>query len=216
VSSISSGAASSASPNAAPIRVVPAISDDGGPDPRSYKYFWKTGEEDEKRNQMLALAANEVRLYALQLAKNHISETPVTPKAAANRRTAAKESKPVFDNVQFRGYDIWLNNQLVMLLTADASIPGWSQPGANAQPYHVTLVARTDIYGDLKKIHSGITDRFHLDVTPQLEFIDVVDADGDGRGEMLFRETSDAGSGYIIYRATPDKLWKLFDSLSAE
>jgi hypothetical protein len=203
-------------PNGSQVHVVPAISDAGGPDPQSYKFFWKTGEEEEKRNQMLAVAANEVRLYALELAKNHITQTPVTPKAAAKRRTAAKESKPVFDNVQFHGYDLWLNNQLVMVLTADATIPGWTEPGADAQPFHMTLVARTDIYGDIKKLYSGITDKFHLDVTPQLELIDAVDADGDGRGEFLFRETADAGSGYIIYRATPDKLWKLFDSLNAE
>jgi len=30
----------------------------------------------------------------------------------------------------------------------------------------------------------------------------------------LFQETTDAGSGYVIYRATGDKLWKMFDSLA--
>ena len=47
-----------------------------------------------------------------------------------------------------------------------------------------------------------------------MELIDAVDADGDGRGELLFRETSDAGTGWVIYRATADKLWKMFDSLN--
>jgi hypothetical protein len=61
-----------------------------------------------------------------------------------------------------------------------------------------------------------VTDKFHLDVTPRLELIDAVDADGDGRAELLFHETADAGSGYVIYRATADKLWKMFDSLNAE
>ena len=85
-----------------------------------------------------------------------------------------------------------------------------------AQLQLLTLVARTDIYGNLRKLYSGVTDKFHLDVTPQLELIDAVDVDGDGRGELLFRETTDAGSGYVIYRATADKLWKMFDSLNAE
>ena len=78
----------------------------------------------------------------------------------------------------------------------------------------MTLVARTDIYGNLRKLYAGVTDKFHLDVTPRLELIDAVDADGDGRAELLFRETTDAGSGYVIYRATADKLWKVFDSLA--
>ena len=78
------------------------------------------------------------------------------------------------------------------------------------------LVAHPDIYNNLQKLYVGITDKYHLDVTPRLELIDVVDADGDGRGEFLFRETSDAGSGYVIYRATADTLWKMYDSLNPE
>jgi hypothetical protein len=48
-------------------------------------------------------------------------------------------------------------------------------------------------------------------VTPRMEFIDVVDADGDGRGELLFREISDAGSSYVVYRVGADQLWQLFE-----
>jgi hypothetical protein len=33
---------------------------------------------------------------------------------------------------------------------------------------------------------------------------------------LLFHEASDAANGWVIYRATPDKLWKLFDSLNPE
>ena len=203
--------------SAAPARIVAAISDGGGPDPQSYKFFWKTGEEDEKRNQMLALAAIEVRAYAAALMKNQILAHPVTPKTGSNsRKVAAKQAEPVFEDVQFRGFDVWLTNQAVLILSAEAKIPGATGAAAGAEPYSIMLVARTDIYGNLRKLYSGVTDKFHLDVTPRLELIDVVDADGDGRGELLFREASDAGNGYMIYRATADKLWKMFDSLNAE
>jgi hypothetical protein len=203
--------------SATPARIVAAISDGGGPDPQSYKFFWKTGEEDEKRNQMLALAAIEVRAYAAALMKNQILAHPVTPKTGSNsRKVAAKQAEPVFEDVQFRGFDVWLTNQAVLILSAEAKIPGATGAAAGAEPYSIMLVARTDIYGNLRKLYSGVTDKFHLDVTPRLELIDVVDADGDGRGELLFRETSDAGNGYMIYRATADKLWKMFDSLNAE
>jgi hypothetical protein len=43
-----------------------------------------------------------------------------------------------------------------------------------------------------------------------MELIDAVDADGDGRGELLFRRTFD-GSAYAIYRVTADGLWPLFE-----
>jgi hypothetical protein len=202
---------------AEPIRLMAAISDAAGPEAESYKFFWKRGEEEERQNQMLALAGDQVRAYAAALLKNHISATPVTPKMAAANLKAQKQAKPVFDDVQFHGFDLWLANQPVMVLTAKARIPGWpDNSAASGEPYSVVLVARTDIYGDLRKLYAGVTDRFHLDVAPQLELIDTVDADGDGLGELLFRKTSDAGSGYVIYRATADKLWKLFDSLNPE
>jgi hypothetical protein len=198
-------------------QLVPAISDDGGPDPRPYKFYWKTGEEEERRNQMLALAADEVRAYAKALARNQIPAKPPAAKAApAAHKAPAKPVQPVFENTQFHAFDVWGNNQAVMILSTDAQLPPPLAPGTTAAPetYSITLVARSDIYGNLRKVFSGVTDKFHLDVTPRLELIDAVDADGDGRGELLFRETADGASGYVIYRATGDKLWKMFDSLA--
>jgi len=210
--------ATASAANPGPVQMVAAVSDAAGPEPQSYKFFWKNGEEEERRNQMLAAAADEVRAYATALAKNKIVARPIVPKAsAASHKAPAKQAQPVFENVQFRGFDVWLTNQPVMILSAEAHIP--PAPGAAGEAtdsYSVTLVARTDIYGNLRKLYSGVTDKFHLDVTPRMELIDVVDADGDRRGELLFRETTDAGSGYLIYRATADKLWKMFDSLNAE
>ena len=209
--------AAAAALNPEPIQLVPAISDAGGPDPRPYKFFWKTGEEEDRRNEMLALAANEVQAYANALAKNRIPAKPPAAKpAAAGHKSPAKPVQPVFENIQFRAFDVWVNNQPVMIWSAEAHFP--PAPGATGAPeqYSITLVARTDIYGNLRKLYSGVTDKFHLDVTPRLELIDAVDADGDGRGELLFRETTDAGRGYVIYRATADKLWKMFDSLGEE
>jgi hypothetical protein len=195
-----------------PVQLTPAISDDGGPDPRSYKFYWKTGEEEDRRKQMLALAADEVRAYVTALVKNSISAAPA-PKTAVARKSAAKPVQPEFENVRFQGFDVWSNNQPVMILTAEVHMPAPSGSPAVPDSYTITLVTRTDIYGNLHKMYSGVTDKFHLDVTPQLQLIDAVDADGDGRGELLFTETTDAGSGYVIYRATADRLWKLFDSL---
>jgi hypothetical protein len=43
-----------------------------------------------------------------------------------------------------------------------------------------------------------------------LELIDAVDADGDGRGELLFREVGDAGSAFVVYRVIGDRLYPLF------
>ncbi|MGA7219985.1 MAG: hypothetical protein WBX38_16840 [Candidatus Sulfotelmatobacter sp.] len=197
------------------LQLLPAISDAGGPEPQSYKFFWKEGEADERRGQMLALASQEVRSYMATLAKNRISANATAAKGrAAAHKTTAKPVEPVVGNIRFQAFDAWKNNQPVMILSAEAHFPEAAGNEATPETYDVTIVASTDIYGNLRKIYSGVTDKLHLDVTPRLDLIDVVDADGDGRGELLFKETTDVGSGFVIYRATADSLWKIFDSLS--
>jgi hypothetical protein len=202
------------------VQLVPAISDAGGPQPESYKFFWKEGEEEDRKKQMLGLAADEVGAYLAKMKKDTIPAKPVAATAGSKSRATAHRSttkiEPVFENIQFRAFDLWKNNQPVMILTAAGHFPPAAGQDAPAMVYNVTIAATTDIYGDLRKLYSGVTDKFHLDVTPQLDLIDAVDADGDGRGELLFRETTDAGTGYLIYRATGDTLWKMFDSLNEE
>jgi len=201
-----------------PIKMYPAISDAGGPDPRSYVFEWIKGEEEERRKQMLDLAKEQIRLYLNQRTKGSIGTAQAVSKSTAGRKQFSKAKDPVLENVQLRTFDLWANNQPVLVLSAEAHVPPASPTatGITDANYTITLVARTDIYNNLHKLYVGVTDKYHLDVTPQLELIDAVDVDGDGRGELLFREISDAGSGYVIYRATVDKLWKLFDTLNPE
>jgi hypothetical protein len=201
------------------VQLIPAISDAGGPDPRSYKFEWPKGEEEDRRKQMEALAREQILAYARNQAKGKAETAPAAPKGATRRSQIAKSPELELQNVQMRTFDLWNNNQPVLVLSAEAHLPpatGAAAPPDSTSKYTITLVARTDIYNNLHKLYAGVTDKYHLDVTPRLELIDAVDADGDGRGELLFQQTTDAGSGYVIYRATADKLWKLFDSLNPE
>ncbi len=214
----------SAAPKAPP-ELIPAISDSAGPDPRSFVYEWAESEEGERRKEVIALAQQQLHAYLLERAKNSIAAnaapTKAVPvKASSRRKPPAKVPDLILEDLQIRTFDLWANNQPVIVLTATAHPPLPSVTRADSATtvpeYSITLVARTDIYNNLHKLYVGVTDKYHLDVTPRLELIDAVDADGDGRGELLFHETSDAGSGYIIYRATGDTLWKMFDSLRPE
>ncbi len=203
---------------AVPVQLIPAISDTSGPEPRSYTYEWLKGEESDRLKQMTDLARAEVRAYIDARAKAKIN-TPAQAAEAVRRKRAGKPPVPVLENVQMTAYDLWTNGQPVMVFSADAHVPppGATNGVAGTDPqYSIMLVAHPDLYNNLSKLYVGVTDKFHLDITPRLDLIDVVDADGDGRGELLFHETSDAGSGYVIYRVTADKLWKMFDSLNAE
>jgi hypothetical protein len=198
---VKSKGASATAPSEPAIQIIPAISDAGGPDARPYAYEVKPEEEASYRSKMLDLAAAELRARGR-------AETPVS--AAAKRRApaAAKPSKPPFDDVRLRIFDLSNSNQPVLVLSAKTRAPG---SGDMNEPEEITLVARTNLEGDLHRLLFSETDSRHLDVEPRMELIDAVDADGDGRGELLFRRTSDAGSAYSIYRVTADQLWPLYE-----
>ena len=198
------------------VQLVPAISDARGAEIHSFVFQWLKGEEDDRRKQMTDLAKEQLRVYIAGRAK---AATTATTGRSAPAKSAVKD--PILENVHMVAYDLWLSNQPVMVLTAEGHkappAPGMAHSEVESEmQYSVVLVAYPDIYGNLHKLHVAITDKFHLDMTARLELIDALDADGDNRGELLFRQTSDQGSGWVIYRATADKLWKMFDSLSPQ
>jgi hypothetical protein len=188
-------------------QIFPAISDAGGPDPMPFTYDLKPEEEQQFRVKMLALAAGEVLARAKQLASDTISPGPPSPRGGK----ATKPTQPSFEDIQLRIFDLASNNEPVLVLTAKARMPQRPNATGTQLQYLVTLVARNDIYGELHKVLTNVTDTQHLDVSPRMELIDAVDADGDGRADLLFRQISDAGSAFVIDRVMGDRVYTLFE-----
>jgi hypothetical protein len=191
---------SESAPLVGPIQLIPAISDADGPEPRPYTYQMQPEEEQGYRKKMLAMAAEEVRGRAWH-------GSPEATGAAKSRSKAAPPPAPQFQDVQLHVFDLSNSNEPVLVLTANAHL---SSASADLT-YIVALVAREDIYGDLHRVFAQTTDNQHLDVLPKYELVDAVDADGDGRGELLFRISSEGGSAFGVYRVIGDKLWPLFE-----
>ena len=186
---------------ASSVQTVAAISDAAGPDPRPYTYDLKPAEEAIYRNQMLELAGQQLR--------------PKTPPGAASARkktSSAKSVKPELEDVRLRIFDLSNSNEPILVLSARTPVPPATAPGTQV-PQEITLIARTNLEGELHKLFFAQTDSRHLDLSPRMELIDAVDADGDGRGELLFRRTFGSGSAYAIYRVTADQLWPLWEPL---
>lgn len=180
------------------MEIIPAISDADGPDPRPYAFVMKSDEEQELRKKMLALASSEIQAYTRTLAANTLG----SPK------TKSQPLHPVLDDIRLKVFDLSNVNEPVLVLSATAHLPQTSS--SPERLLYLTLVARQDLYGELHKALSNVTDASRLDVTPRMELIDAVDADGDGHGELLFRQVSDTGSGFAIYRVIGYQLWPLF------
>ncbi len=198
------GSAAASTQSAAAFVFIPAISDAHGPDPRPYTFDVKPVEEAGYRSRMLDLAARLLRAQAGAPAK----EAAAASKKMPGGKSAGKPTKPPFDDVSLRIFDLSNSNEPVLVLSAKTHATTSEDLGPQKE---ITLIARTNLEDELKKLFFSETDSQHLDVTPRMELIDAVDADGDGRGELLFRRTFDGGSAYAIYRVTADGLWPLFE-----
>jgi hypothetical protein len=195
------------------IVVIPAISDAGGPEPRPYTYGMKPEEEAGYRSKILDLAE---QLGAQAGAGTKGTASKKSSSGKSGHKSSGKQAQPPFDDVSLHVFDLSGSNEPVLVLSAkthpDAVTNSAGATGNVEEPKEITLIARTNLEGDLVKLFFSQTDSRHLDVAPRMELIDAVDADGDGRGELLFRRTFDDGStGYSIYRVTADGLWTLFE-----
>ncbi|WP_041856066.1 hypothetical protein [Candidatus Korobacter versatilis] len=134
-----------------------------------------------------------------------------------------------FTDFDIRAFDVDYNNNPEFVFTAsytpEASVPAKKRPGVKAAPapapskpvtYYLTVVARTDSNGDASAIFSQITDNTRLDAYGRLELIDAVDAEGYGRGSLLFREYNDVSKAFVLYRVDAYNLTKLFEGASGE
>jgi hypothetical protein len=183
-----------------PIQLIPAVSDSGGAEPRPYTYQLKPEEEQKFLKNMTSMATDEVRARAKQL----LGEAE--PPAKSAKKTARPAITPELQDVQMHVFDLTSSNEPVLVLTATATVPNARIP----LQYSTALVTREDIYGELHKVFAQTTDNQHLDVIPKYEFIDAVDVDGDGRGELLFRASRDSGTAFNIYAVIGDRLWPMF------
>ncbi len=92
---------------------------------------------------------------------------------------------------------------------------GKTQPGKFVSRY-ITLIARVDFEGVPQRLAVSVTDSSRLDVAPRLELIDAVDLDGDGLGELLFREYSFDQKSFIIYGIGRSTVTKVFEGASQD
>jgi hypothetical protein len=128
------------------------------------------------------------------------------PKAQAGPKPLLRKSAPMspsrFTDIRFEILDLDSNNSPEIVLTGTYVLSA-------TQRTPFMLVARGDYEGNPRTLMFAKDDRF--------EFIDAVDIDGDGPGELLFRKIGqNGGSTFVIYRATPDGLTEAFKGGAAD
>ncbi len=174
-------------------RSYPAISDAGQHEMRSLLYPMNSVERTDKTDQMSALALNEVRKFVAK------RTTPGLPKTAT------------ITDFDLRGYDLEYTNSPTLVFTGKLPVASAKALRGGEFDYFVTVVAREDLNGTPIEIFSSVTDSNHLDAFSRMEIIDAVDADANGRGDLLFRLYSDTGVSYSLYRVYPYEMKKVFE-----
>ncbi|MFI5117929.1 MAG: hypothetical protein ACHP8B_14660 [Terriglobales bacterium] len=174
-------------------RAYAAISDAGDYQTRSLLYGMASGERQSLGEPMSRMAMDEVRKYASK------HNGPAPPKTAA------------ITDYDLHGFDLDYSNSPTLVLSAKLAVaPAKTAPGGEFD-YFVTVVARVDLNGTPQKIFSVVSDSNHLDAYPRMQIIDAIDADANGRGNLLFRQYSDTGISYALYRVFPYQMEKIFE-----
>jgi hypothetical protein len=191
VSGSSPPAAKPAAKTSSSARSLAAISDAGKYETRPLVYATTPERQQELAQSLTALVLADIRSFA---AKH--TTGPQLPKNAAIK------------DYDLRFFDLDFSNSPTLVLTAKLPMP---TTGSRPFVYYATYVAHLDINGEPVKVFSSVTDTTHLDVFRRLELIDALDADANGRGDLLFRQYSDVGVNYGLYRVFPYNMEKVFE-----
>jgi hypothetical protein len=192
------------------IRQTVAVSDAGRSEEHPFTHVWNDdAERDRTRDAMQKLALQQ--LAAWQKA----NPAPNPAKAAGAQSHVARTSTPVRSRktaqpaveltaIQFAGYDLAYQDEPTYVFAAQTAAPGLDQK-------FLAIVARPDIYGVLQIVFSAVTDGSHLALTPRYRLVDAVDADGDGRAELLLEARNLDGRRFVlldVYRGAANKVFE--------
>jgi hypothetical protein len=183
---------------------VVAVSDAEQPgESHTFAFKITADERDEYLKKVVAFARKQVEQF-------RATRYPMPTKSAPTRRGATPRI-PVFNwafsDEKFVVFDLFTNNNPQLIYTARVEPEALA---AKSPEVFATVVATLDVQGNLEKVFSSVTDISRLDVTPRLELVDAVDAEGNGRGDLLFRRTSASDSDFILYRLMGNSLEEVF------
>ncbi|MHB1021664.1 MAG: hypothetical protein ACYC46_00870 [Acidobacteriaceae bacterium] len=163
-----------------------AVSDATDRDPHVFTYTWgNLQQEQDAQSKLETLAQQAIAASAAAQVPAATTAKKPTPKHKPLRhsKTASAKTKtpalPQLQDVQFHTYSLSYSGDATMVLSAHTD-------GTGAQLKYVTLIATNDIYGNPQVLYKNVTDAAHLDQTPRMKLVDAVDADADGRAELLF------------------------------
>jgi hypothetical protein len=174
-----------------------AVSDAVDRDPHEFALAW---ENDAQRATVLEKVQTAARAQLVAYAGKPVpaasAPAPRTATAAAKARRPVKSPvaapEPLLDE-ELKGYMLSYGGAATYVYSAHTG-------GTGAALRYVTIVVQADGLGELKPAIQSVTDAMHLDRTPRMEFVDVVDAEASNRASLLFELRSQNSRQFGLYR----------------
>lgn len=138
--------------------------------------------------------------------------TTAAARAAAKRKAATAATPPVslpLNEESLAGYTLSYGGASTYVYTA-------TSPGAAGVTRYVSVVAQEEPTVGLKVALASVTDSSHLDRTPWMRFVDVVDADASNRASLLVELRAQHTRQFALYRVIGAKADQVFVSGSTE
>ena len=182
-----------------------AVSDAVDRDPHDFARPWANAAE---RATVLATMETMARTKLAQY------EGAAVPAAAPKKtpmhghlrhKAAAPAAPPVVAllDEQLKGYTLSYGGAATYIFMAHTA-------GTGAALRYVTVVAQADDLGELKPALQTVTDAAHLDRTPEMKFVDVVDADASNRASLLFELKAQNSRQFVLYRVIASEAQLIF------
>jgi hypothetical protein len=175
-----------------------AVSDAANRDVHPFALEWDDATQHAAILQkMQDMARAQLAAYAATPAK---TATPApkpaaktgTPVHTLHPATPATPPVPLLDE-ELKAYTLSYGGAATYIYSAHTA-------GTGAALRYVTIVAQADGLGDLKPAIQSVTDAAHLDRSPQMRFVDVVDAEASNRASLLFELRGQNSRQFGLYR----------------
>jgi hypothetical protein len=174
--------------------------------------FSRPWADDAERASVLA-KMQELARAQLAAYRSSNPSPAATPAKPALRRPNSKlrhstspesvpPAEPLLDE-QLSGYTLSYGGAATYVYTAHTGGEG------NALRY-VTVVVQRDTLGELRPAIQSVTDAAHLDRTPWMRLVDVVDADASNRASLLFELRGETARQFALYRVIATRPEEIF------
>jgi hypothetical protein len=182
------------------LQQMTAVSDPAVREEHVFTYPWPDPSEATQMQTAVEALATKVVLA-------NGAPPPATPPAPAKRTTGPKSTLArqvppralpvVFENKDFRAYELTYGGGATIVFTAKALV-GPNNAGVTLEKY-VTIIAQPDFDGSPQLRLQSVTDARHLDIVPQMRLVDAVDTRGDNQADLLFELRRATDRQFAIY-----------------